>query len=61
MNRRETRVVTKWGLKKHGNANGRKDCMDIQVSFWVDGRAGLYNAGALEKGGSLHHHADHTN
>lgn len=31
-----------------------------EVSFWVDGRAGLYNAGALGKGGGLHHHGDHT-
>lgn len=25
MKGRETRVVTKWGLKKHGNTNARKD------------------------------------
>lgn len=40
-------------IMRQRETNGRKDCRDIrEVSFWVDGRAGSYNAGALDKGGS---------
>lgn len=39
-------------IMRQRETNGRKDCRDIrEVSFWVDGRAGSYNAGALDKGG----------